>query len=70
MEFLFEDHAFKFETLRAAGLGGEVLLTAAAIPEGDEGACSSLLNVLKCHKYDQLPTNHMSGSNLIHFLVW
>jgi pimeloyl-ACP methyl ester carboxylesterase len=45
MEFLFKDHAFKFETLRAAGFaveGGadvsEVLLTAAAIPEGDEEA--------------------------------
>ena len=45
MEFLFKDHAFKFEALRAAGFavdGGtdvsEVLLTAAAISEGDEEA--------------------------------
>jgi len=45
MEFLFKDYSFKFEALRAAGFavdGGadinEVILTAAAIPEGDEEA--------------------------------
>ena len=45
MNFLFNHQAFKFETLRAAGFsvdGGsdisEILLTAAAIPEGDEDA--------------------------------
>jgi hypothetical protein len=45
MKFLFDDQAFKFETLRAAGFAvdngadlSEVLLTAAAIPEGDEEA--------------------------------
>ena len=45
MEFLFKDTSFKFETLRAAGFAGdngadlsEVLLTSAAIPEGDEEA--------------------------------
>ena len=45
MEFLFKDTSFKFETLRAAGFAvdngadlSEVLLTAAAIPEGDEEA--------------------------------
>ena len=45
MDFLFKDTSFKFETLRAAGFAvdngadlSEVLLTAAAIPEGDEEA--------------------------------
>ena len=45
MEFLFKDTSFKFETLRAAGFAvdngadiSEILLTAAAIPEGDEEA--------------------------------
>ena len=45
MEFLFKDTSFKFEALRAAGFAvdngadiSEVLLTAAAIPEGDEEA--------------------------------
>jgi hypothetical protein len=44
-EFLFKDISFKFETLRAAGFAvdngadlSEVLLTSAAIPEGDEEA--------------------------------
>ncbi|SEG33511.1 Alpha/beta hydrolase family protein [Bryocella elongata] len=45
MEFLFKDTSFKFEALRAAGFAvdngadiSEVILTAAAIPEGDEEA--------------------------------
>lgn len=45
MEFLFRDKSFKFETLRAIGFAvdngadiNEVLLTAAAIPDGDEEA--------------------------------
>ena len=45
MELLFKDTSFKFEALRAAGFAvddgadiSEVLLTAAAIPEGDEEA--------------------------------
>jgi pimeloyl-ACP methyl ester carboxylesterase len=45
MQFLFNDEMFSFETLRAAGHGvyggadlGEVLVTARAIPEGDEAA--------------------------------
>src|SRR5690349_15317218 len=45
MKFLFEDESFSFEALRAAGFAnyggadlGEVLTTARAIPEGDEGA--------------------------------
>jgi hypothetical protein len=45
MEFIFTDEAFKFETLRAAGFAadagsdiGEVAVTAAQIPEGDEDA--------------------------------
>lgn len=45
MEFIFKDEAFKFETLRAAGFAGdagadigEVLVTTAQIPEGDEDA--------------------------------
>ena len=45
MKFLFEDESFSFETLRAAGFAnyggadlGEVIVTAAAIPDGDEGA--------------------------------
>jgi hypothetical protein len=45
MDFLFKDYSFKFEALRAIGFavdGGadinEVMLTAAAIPEGDEEA--------------------------------
>ncbi|MFJ2399398.1 MULTISPECIES: alpha/beta hydrolase family protein [unclassified Streptomyces] len=45
MEFIFKDEAFKFETLRAAGFAGdagadigEVIVTTARIPEGDEDA--------------------------------
>ncbi len=45
MKFLFDDDMFSFETLRAAGHGayggaelGEVLVTARAIPEGDDAA--------------------------------
>ena len=45
MKFLFDDESFSFETLRAAGFAnyggadlGEVLVTARAIPEGDEAA--------------------------------
>lgn len=45
MEFIFKDQAFKFETLRAAGFAadagadiGEVIVTTAQIPEGDEDA--------------------------------
>lgn len=45
MEFIFTDEAFKFETLRAAGFAadagsdiGEVVVTTAQIPEGDEDA--------------------------------
>lgn len=45
MKFLFEDESFSFETLRAAGFAnyggadlGEVIVTAGAIPEGDEDA--------------------------------
>ncbi len=44
-EFIFKDEAFKFETLRAAGFAGdagadigEVIVTTAQIPEGDEDA--------------------------------
>jgi pimeloyl-ACP methyl ester carboxylesterase len=45
MKFLFENESFSFETLRAAGFAnyggaelGEVLVTARAIPDGDEAA--------------------------------
>jgi pimeloyl-ACP methyl ester carboxylesterase len=45
MKFLFEDESFSFETLRATGFAnyggadlGEVLVTARAIPDGDETA--------------------------------
>lgn len=45
MKFLFDDESFSFETLRAAGYAnyggadlGDVLVTARAIPEGDEQA--------------------------------
>ncbi|MCG7609748.1 dipeptidyl aminopeptidase [Mycolicibacterium sp. (ex Dasyatis americana)] len=45
MKFLFDDESFSFETLRAAGYAnaggadlGEILVTARAIPEGDEVA--------------------------------
>ena len=45
MDFIFKDEAFKFETLRAAGFAGdagadigEVIVTTAQIPEGDEDA--------------------------------
>jgi pimeloyl-ACP methyl ester carboxylesterase len=45
MKFLFDDESFSFETLRAAGFAnyggadlGEVIVTADAIPEGDETA--------------------------------
>lgn len=45
MKFLFDDESFSFETLRAAGYAnaggadlGEILVTARAIPEGDEAA--------------------------------
>ncbi|MEC3954356.1 alpha/beta fold hydrolase [Nocardia sp. CDC153] len=45
MKFLFDDESFAYETLRAAGFAcyggaelGEVLATAARIPEGDEDA--------------------------------
>ncbi|MCM3812792.1 alpha/beta hydrolase family protein [Streptomyces malaysiensis] len=45
MKFIFEDEAFKFETLRAAGFAGdagadigEVIVTTSRIPEGDEDA--------------------------------
>jgi pimeloyl-ACP methyl ester carboxylesterase len=45
MKFLFDDESFSFETLRAAGFAnyggadlGEVIVTARAIPEGDEVA--------------------------------
>jgi hypothetical protein len=45
VEFIFKDEAFKFETLRAAGFAGdagadigEVIVTTAQIPEGDEEA--------------------------------
>jgi pimeloyl-ACP methyl ester carboxylesterase len=45
MKFLFDDEMFSYETLRAAGHGayggadlGEVLVTARAIPEGDDAA--------------------------------
>lgn len=44
MKFLFEDESFSFETLRAAGFSvdggadlGEIIVTAAAIRDGDEG---------------------------------
>jgi pimeloyl-ACP methyl ester carboxylesterase len=45
VKFLFDDESFSFETLRAAGFApyggadlGEVLVTAAAITDGDEGS--------------------------------
>jgi pimeloyl-ACP methyl ester carboxylesterase len=45
VEFIFKDEAFKFETLRAAGFAGdagadigEVIVTTAQIPEGNEDA--------------------------------
>jgi pimeloyl-ACP methyl ester carboxylesterase len=45
MKFLFDDESFSFEALRAAGFAnyggadlGEVLVTARAIPDGDEAA--------------------------------
>jgi len=45
MKFLFDDESFSFETLRTAGFAnyggadlGEVIVTARAIPEGDEAA--------------------------------
>lgn len=45
MRFLFENESFSFETLRAAGFAnyggadlGEIIVTARAIPEGDEQA--------------------------------
>jgi alpha-beta hydrolase superfamily lysophospholipase len=45
MKFLFDDESFSYETLRAAGFAnyggadlGEVIVTARAIPEGDEVA--------------------------------
>ncbi len=45
MKFLFEDESFSFETLRITGFAnyggadlGEVIVTARAIPEGDEAA--------------------------------
>ena len=45
LKFLFDDESFSFEALRAAGFAnyggadlGEVIVTAGAIPEGDEGA--------------------------------
>ncbi|AKS32809.1 alpha/beta hydrolase family protein [Mycolicibacterium goodii] len=45
MRFLFDDESFSFETLRAAGYAnyggadlGDILVTARAIPEGDEQA--------------------------------
>jgi pimeloyl-ACP methyl ester carboxylesterase len=45
MKFLFEDESFSFETLRAAGFAnyggadlGEIIVTAASIPDGDENA--------------------------------
>ncbi|MEV0673347.1 alpha/beta fold hydrolase [Mycobacterium sp. NPDC050441] len=45
MKFLFDDESFSFETLRAAGYAnaggadlGEILVTARAIPDGDEAA--------------------------------
>ena len=45
MDFIFKDEAFKFEALRAAGFAGdagadigEVLVTTAQIPDGDEDA--------------------------------
>jgi pimeloyl-ACP methyl ester carboxylesterase len=45
MDFIFKDEAFKFETLRAAGFAGdagadigEVIVTTARIPGGDEDA--------------------------------
>jgi pimeloyl-ACP methyl ester carboxylesterase len=45
MKFLFDDESFSFETLRTAGFAnyggadlGEVIMTARAIPEGDESA--------------------------------
>ncbi|MHC9292094.1 alpha/beta hydrolase family protein [Mycobacterium sp. LTG2003] len=45
MKFLFDDESFSFETLRAAGYAnaggadlGDILVTARAIPEGDEAA--------------------------------
>jgi pimeloyl-ACP methyl ester carboxylesterase len=45
VDFIFKDEAFKFETLRAAGFAGdagadigEVIVTTAQIPEGDEDA--------------------------------
>jgi pimeloyl-ACP methyl ester carboxylesterase len=48
VEFIFTDEAFKFETLRAAGFAGdagadigEVIVTTAQIPEGDEDACTT-----------------------------
>src|SRR5882757_6801238 len=45
MKFLFDDESFSFEALRAAGFAnyggadlGEILVTARAIPDGDEAA--------------------------------
>ena len=48
MKFLFDNESFSFETLRAAGFAnyggaelGEVIVTARAIPEGDEACVAS-----------------------------
>jgi hypothetical protein len=48
MKFLFDDASFAFEALRAAGFAnyggadlGEILVTARAIPDGDEAQLAS-----------------------------
>jgi pimeloyl-ACP methyl ester carboxylesterase len=71
MKFLFDDEMFSFETLRAAGHGvcggaelGEVLVTARAIPEGDEAAWQQQWKAT-AERVEELGRQSLSGQHRI-----
>src|SRR5277367_6613065 len=71
MKFLFDDEMFSFETLRAAGHGayggaelGEVLVTARAIPEGDEAAWQQQWKAT-AERVEQLARQSLAGGHRV-----
>jgi pimeloyl-ACP methyl ester carboxylesterase len=69
MKFLFENESFSFETLRAVGFAcyggadiGEVLMTAANIPEGDEPAWHREWKAT-AERVEQLGRDSLAASN-------
>jgi pimeloyl-ACP methyl ester carboxylesterase len=71
MEFLFKDTSFKFEALRAAGFAvdngadiSEILLTGAAIPEGDEEAWMNSWKATGDRVYQRAKQSFESGDKV------